>query len=239
MVWIYLVESEECQSPLTNGSNQSHIAKSIPIVKECYYQDNPLGVLRLLRSGMIYSPSMQKMSDVELISYTEVSPAKTSLLSEMEKAWRVSEADYFSRSYAWPKKSSPSFYSLRMSVPLQGEVDLPLPKSLPRWGMIVDGVLYPLKDLWRRIEGKDGFYLPTPTASQAGKPIRKPSPSRKNKVHGYDIQDRIGEMDSESIGKKINVHLLEWMMGYRLKWTELEHWAIQFVHNKLEKRLKS
>ena len=238
MVWIFLAESEEFQSHLKNGCDQLPIVKSTPIAKVFFYHGWPKEDYPRLLSLKTYVALQDWTSRETFTSYMEDSPVRISLLLEMEKAWRESEADYFSRSCAWPKKSSPRFYSLKMSVPLQGEVDLPLPESLPRWGMIVDGVLYPLKDLWRRIKGKDGFCLPTPTASQAGKPIRKPSPSRENKLHGYDIQDRIGEMDSESIGKKINVHLLEWMMGYSLNWTELEHWAIQFVLSKQEKLLK-
>ena len=152
MAWICLVESEECLSHCNPGSNQLPIAKSTPIVKECSCKNTPMGVLEKLRSGMIYAPSMQQMSDAELILFMEVSPARTSLLLELEKAWQESEADYFSRSCAWPKKSSPTSYSLKMSQPLPGEVDLRVTKIIAemgydcRWCVIsAEGLMAPHK----------------------------------------------------------------------------------------------
>jgi hypothetical protein len=64
--------------------------------------------------------------------------------------------------------------------------------------------------------------LPTPTASQANKLIRNPSPTRLNGTHGWDIQDRIGLIIPNLIGKKINPQFLEWMMGYPISWTEIK-----------------
>lgn len=238
MVWTFLQVSEESALHSESGLDQSPIAKSTPTVKECsclIWRDNSS---QKLLSGMTSEQCQELLSQKKLTSSMEAFLVRTLALQDLEKAWMESEADYFTRSFAWPKKQSPNFYSLKMSVPLQGEVELPLPESLPKWGMIVDGVLYPLKDLWRRKKEKDGFCWPTPTASQAGKPIREPSPSRKNKKHGYDLQDKIGEMDSESIGKKINNQFLEWIMGIPLKWTEPEPWAIQFVLSRLKKRSK-
>jgi hypothetical protein len=170
--------------------------------------------------------------------------AKTSVLQELERAWQESEAAFFTRSFAWPKKSSQSFYSLKMSVPSQGEVDLPLPESLPKWGMIVDGVLYPLRALERYTVAKDFSCWPTPKmatpcASQANKPIRQPSPSRIKKEHGEDLQDSIGRLNPESIGKRLSVEFVECLMGYPFKWTNCERWAIQYVHSKSKKRSKS
>lgn len=232
-------ESEALTSHSENGFDQLLTAKSIPTVKESCYQDNPMGVLRKLRSGMIYAPSMQKMSDAELRLYTEVFPAKTSLLSEMEQAWQESEARYVMTSLGSLMKYDQASSSWKMSQLLRHAEALKWSQRLPRWGMIVDGLLSQQLPLERYIKGNDGSCWPTPMASQAGKPIRELSPSRKKKTHGYDIQDRIGEMDPASIGKKINVHLLEWIMGYPLKWTELEPWAIQWFRLRPKKHLKS
>lgn len=239
MAWIYFLALEEFPSHSGNGLDQSPIAKSTPTVKEScsvvWEQKN----YDTLQFGMTSELYLNTIYQGALILSMEDFHARTLALQDMEKDWVESEADFFSRSLAWPKKSSPNFYSLKMSVPFQGEVDLPLPESLPTWGMIVDGVLYPLKDLWRRKNAIDGFSWPTPTASQAGKPIREPSPTRKSKKHGYDLQDKIGEMNSDLIGKKINSQFLEWIMGIPLKWTELNAWAIRFVLSKQEKHLKS
>lgn len=94
--------------------------------------------------------------------------ARISLLQDLEKAWKGSEASYFTRSCAFPKKSSPSSYSLKTSQPSQAEEDFASLKKLPRWGMIVDGVLYPLHPLERYTNVKGGSYLPTPGATEGG-----------------------------------------------------------------------
>jgi len=231
-------ESEALTSDLENGYAQSHIVKSIHIVKEFCYQEWPINPFTIALSGMTLERCKEAISLGFATSFTAASLARISALLDMEKDWMESEADYFSKSYAYPKKSSPNSYFWRTSLQLHPEEVYPRLERLPRWGMIVDGVLYPVKDLWRRIKEKDGSFLPTPTASQAGKPVRMPSPSRKSKTHGYDIQDRIGEREPEIIGKKINVHLLEWMLGYPLNWTELEPWAIQWYLLRRKKPLK-
>jgi hypothetical protein len=147
--------------------------------------------------------------------------------------------------------------------------DFKLLEKLPKWGMTVDGVLFPLLALERYIREKDGSYWPTPTtsdrynpcfkndhdlrkgnlrgvvhyatptASQANKPIREPSPSRKNKSHGEDLQDSIGRLNPESIGKRLSVEFVECLMGYPFKWSALNHLETQSCHVKLEKLFKS
>ncbi len=84
-------------------------------------------------------------------------PAKESALQDMEKAWKMSEADYFSRSCAWPKKSSPSLYFWKTSPLFPQEVGYESLEKLPKWGMIVDGVLYPLHPWEPCIVEKDGL----------------------------------------------------------------------------------
>jgi len=236
-------ELEESTKPLKIGCGLKFIASWMPTAKVCYCPECKMEILMKHQYGMTLKPSQQEIqnSPKVLISSSAGSRnyARTSALQDLEKAWKESEADYFSRSFAWPKKSSPDSYSWKTFRQLPPLGDCELLKKLPLWGMIVDGVLFPLLPLERYTIAKGGFYWPTPTASQMGKPIRKPSPSRKNKKHGYDLQDRIGERHPELIGKKINAHFLEWMMGYQMNWTELKHWAMQWYLNKQKKHLSS
>lgn len=69
--------------------------------------------------------------------------------------------------------------------------------------------------------------IATPTASQASKPVRKPSPSTVNGTHGETIQDSIGRLNPEMIGKKLSVKFVESMMGYQTGWTDLNPLEIQ------------
>lgn len=90
--------------------------------------------------------------------------ARMSQLQAMESAWKASEADYFLRSCVWPKKSSPSSYSLKTCQTSAQKGDFASLEKLPKEGMIVAGVLYPLRKLEHRISVKGGSYWPTPRA---------------------------------------------------------------------------
>lgn len=240
MAWIFFQASEESATHSENIAPQNITAKSTHIVKQCFSHEWQVETSTTHPSGTISKPFSQENSEPSTsLSAASRNHARISVLQDMEKAWQESEADYFSRSYAWPKKSSPVSYSLKtQTLSLQGE-DQKSSKRLPISGLTVDGSLRKLERKVLHKYGKDGFVWPTPTASQASKPIREPSPSRKKGEHGYDLQDKIGEIHPNLIGKRINPQFLEWMMSYPLGWTELEPWAIQFVLNKREKPSKN
>lgn len=270
MAWIYLAESVESVSPLEITLDPSPIAKSTLIVKEYCCLEWHVGNYKPLQFGMTCKHSEKTQGHFLLIASilsTVAFHARISALQDLEKAWKESAADCFSRSFAWPKKSSPSSYSLKTSRQSQQEGDFKLLMNLPRWGMIVDGVLYPLRPLERSTKEIVGSYWPTPqsraqsdtpserrrntpclhssvllatpTASQGSKPIRAPSPSRVKGKHGEDLQDSIGRLNPESIGKRLSVEFVELLMGYRSMWTDLEDSATQYVLNKRKKRSKS
>ena len=340
-MWLYL-----------SGSDPSPTAKSTPIVKQCYYPECDLFISRMHPYGLILLPSLRPnlkyFGDLS-ISYTEDSHARISALQDLERAWQESEADCFSRSCAWPKKSSPRSYSLKTCLPSQAVGDYASLEKLPKWGMTVGGVAYPLLPLERATEETDGsvwlgtptasestkgrskkFWTPnklptpneliqmwptpttmdslpprseeamkkhfekhrpgrkapsnlrewihpqmwptptardatrnkggspsdcnrhtpnlptailkmvaTPTASQANKPIRTPSPSRQKGEHGEDIPDSIGRLNPENIGKRLCPLWVSVLMGYPTTWLDLDASVMQWLLDKRKKRSKS
>ena len=177
------------------------------------------------QSNLQESQKLPKISILSSVASRDL--AKISALQDMEKAWQESEADYFSRSCAWPKKSSPNSYSLKMSQQSQHEGDFESLKKLPKWGMIVDGVLYPLQALELYIKEKGGSYWPTPDASPRGAYKNK----EKRKGHHFTLQDAIGS-------GKLNPMWVEWLMGYPSGWTELGPLEMQLYHVRPKKHLK-
>ena len=207
------------------------------------------------------------MSLSTLLSAGSRDHARTLALQEMEKAWEESEADYFSRSLGCVVKLSHDSYFWKTCLQSLLEVEPRWSDKLPRWGMTVDGALYPLQALERYTSEKDGFYWPTPQAraqtdtpserkrhtpcfesavklyatlcaSQANKPIRNPSPSRQKGKHGEDLQDSIGRLNPENIGKKLCPRWVSQLMGYPTKWTDLEVLEMQLCPVKRGKFLK-
>ncbi len=281
MAWIYLqittelpdstfsVESEVSPSLCATTCEQSPTAKSSDTVRQFFCQECLQGTCAEHPSGMTLCHLMETNSMDTLISYLVASHAKTSALQALEKAWQESEADYFSRSLGCVARLSPDLSFWRMYQPLLLEGDQKWSGKLPRWGMIVGGVLYQLRALERYTSARDGSCWPTPnardwkdtasqgnrkspnlgakvlsmmatpTASQANKPIRAPSPSRAKGEHGEDLQDSIGRLNPESIGKKLCPQWVSVLMGYPITWTDCEPWAIRSCPSKSKKRFKS
>src|SRR5574337_980737 len=256
-MWLYL-----------NISDRLPTVKSSSTASQSFCQGCLKGNCTWHLSGMTLCLLMATPSMDRLISYMVASPVRTLVLQDLEKAWKESEADYFSRSCAWPKKSSPRSYSLRMCQQSQLETAFEWLVKLPKWGMIVDGVLYPLHPLEHLTKEKDGFYLPTPTTMDSLPPRsiqaqqRIFQTHRKGRKAPSNLRERIHpEMwptpDSfargarknqnghhftiqDAVGSgKLNPVWIEWLMGYSKEWTELEPWAMQWFQSKRKKRLKS
>lgn len=169
MVWIYLADMGESQSPSKTMCTQSPIARSSATVKQ--YSSIEWGTELYIepQSGMTYEHLIPlNFQSTPSTSFMEAFHAKILVLQEMEKAWKESEAAYFSRSFAWPKKSSPLSYSLRTCQLLQAEGDYASLEKLPRSGMIVDMTFFPLKKLEHHIKERDGScLLGTPCARES------------------------------------------------------------------------
>lgn len=240
-MWIYLscltdstssAESEESASHLESGLDPSHIVKSTPIVKECSSHEWILEMWNTPLSGTISGHFEGAIYTKQSILSMEVSPARISVSQGLEKAWKESEADFSSRSCAWPKKSSPSSYSLKTFLQLQHAGDFKSLTKLPRWGMIVDGVLYPLKASVQNIRDRDGSFWPTPKARDAKAAGMKSESKRDNPSLPFRVWEKTG-------GRKMNLPWLEWLMRYPAGWTELSPWVIPWFRSKRKRPLKS
>jgi len=255
MAWIYLAESEGFQSPLKNGLDQSHIVKSIPIVKVSCFQTWPNQFYRMHQSGMTYEPLEGNgfLASFPRKSFMGAFHVKISVLQGMEKAWKESEADLFLRCCIWPKKLSPRFYFLKMSPPLLPEEELESLKNLPKWGMILDGVLFPLHPLEHLIGEKDSSYWATPNTmdhlplrskkalihqfTHARKGRTKPANLREQ-IHPECWPVNLMKESTKMPTGKLNPVFVEWLMNYPLGWTELDPWAMQWLQFKRKKPSK-
>lgn len=238
MAWIYLAESVECQSHCENGLDQSLTAKSTPIVKGSCFLEWQVDTSNMLPSGMTLQPcregNLRELStSFSAASLNENDHVRTLALLELEKAWTEREAHLFTKYSDYPDRSAPPSYSWKMSVQLQPEVVWHWSKKLPRWGMIVAGVVYPLRPLELYTKGNDGFYWPTPLASDYR---RQDSPCER-KRNSPNLTTKLNMMHGTR-NQKINLNWLEWLMGYQTGWTELEPWVMQWFRLKRKKRSK-
>lgn len=264
MAWIYFRVSEESLLHCQSGLDQLHTVTSNPSHKKCCYpeclkencQEHQFGMMLQLYEGQTYPKST---------SSTEDSRVKISLLQELGKAWKESEADYFLRLCAWPKKSSPRSYSLKTSLQLPHGDLKQLSGKLMKSGMMLDGVVYPLRKLERITKEIAGGYLPTPDASNRG-PTKTYNPKAKSQS-GRTLQSYVAmfptptarsapdcpaerQRKSPSLEAQVNISLnqnggqlnptwVEWLMGYPIGWTELNLLVMQLFPSVQKKRSKN
>lgn len=156
--------------PWHRGSDRSPIVKSTNTLELCCYREWQKDGYPLLPYGMMSGPSPEGIFEDKSTLYTADSHARISAVRDLERAWKRSEAAYFLRSCAWPKKFDPHSYSLRTSLEYANTCTS-LQGKWPRYGMIVGGVCYPLTVWEHRIKGKDGFVWPTPNVPNGGRVI--------------------------------------------------------------------
>jgi hypothetical protein len=167
------------------------------------------------------------------ISFSGAHPARTSALQGMARAWKVAEADYFSRYAGSSTKSAQRSSSWKTSRPLGPVEQNEWSKNWPASGMTVDGRLYPLLKSEHRTYASDGSsLLPTPSASSYG--------TNKGGSAGRVGKERPSlQTIAKRLGGRLNPVFVEWMMGYPMMWTVLEPWVTPWCPLKRGKRSKS
>lgn len=164
MAWTYLAESEESQKPWKATYGQSPIVKTIDTPRASCCHECGAEICQKHPSGMTFS-LFQEPCYRKSTSSMEASLVRTLAMLDAEKAWKASEADYFSRSFdslAKFDQDSSSWKTYQRS--LIGDYE-PLPQNLPSWGMTVDGEFYPLQMWEHHTEEIVGGYWPTPCAA--------------------------------------------------------------------------
>ena len=163
--------------------------------------------------------------------------ARILAFQEIERAWKASEAVYFSNSYESVAQLSQDSSFWKMSLPLFPWEEQRWCENLPRWGMIVDGVLYPLLESGLYTDVIDGSFWPTLLANDANR--LKPFPSdyqRANKSLPVIVNlITFGKNLNPKDGKKMSVEWLELLMGYPMKYTELKLSEMESFRNKSNK----
>lgn len=167
MAWIYLAASAGIPWRSGNTYEQSPTVNTIDTLKPCSCRGSLTVPSTQPQSGMMFGICDARCFHGSTLSWAD-SHVRTLALQAAVAAWKGSEAAFIGRSIAWPKKSSPRFYSLKTSQRSALEVLTPLSGPYPSSGMTVGGRLYPLPRLGLITLEIDGSFLPTPTASSYG-----------------------------------------------------------------------
>lgn len=195
MLWIYLAVSQETLSDSQTTSAQSLTVKQTDMLKPFFSHEWQTEASPEHPSAPMLLGWMDMHSGVRWTSSLPDSRARTLALQERVQDWKASEAVFFSKSCAWPKKSSPRSYSLKTSQQSEHGDWTELSKNLPKQGMTVDGVCYPLQTLVHPTKENGGSVLPegdcpTPTNNMTNRTLEAWEKHRardNNKSGGMDL----------------------------------------------------
>lgn len=113
-------------------------------------------------------PNASRQMELELTSFAEDFPVKTSPLQEREPDWTAPARDYGQSSPVWLASYDPSTSSWRTSQHcLEGGL-AEFSESFPRSGMTRNGTAYLLAPLTRLTDEIESGLLPTPSATRYG-----------------------------------------------------------------------
>lgn len=163
MAWIYLAVSEGSQKPWKATLSQSPIVKTTDMLKGFCFHEWQMDQSLVPPYGTTLEHSKAICFPFNPISSMEDSPARTSAWRAAERAWKESEADYFSRSLGSLARYDPDSSSWRTSQLLLDGGGSESLVNLPPSGMTVDGEFYPLPMWERRTDEIVGGYWPTVT----------------------------------------------------------------------------
>jgi hypothetical protein len=166
---------------------------------------------RLSRFGMTFKPLMESRGEDLLTWYREDFLAKTYPVQEKAQGskgvdqacgstWQELSVKYDRESHTW-----------RIHRSLFDEALSSSSVTLPRWGMMQDGVVYQrLNVVEITNETEYGSLLPTPTCHNA-------------KEGNYPAErSRNTPLLATHVGGKIHPHFTEWMMAWPQGWTDLK-----------------
>lgn len=234
MAWIYLAESEGSQSPWHLGSDQLPIVKTTDMHRpsscpewpdeNCQSPQFGMTCKRLLVGNFNPMVWMQSGEDFR---------ARTSVLQELDRAWRESDQGYSLSSLESLANFDPGSFSWRTSQQSLPWGSTVFSWSSLRWGIVRAGRLSQPARLAPRTCAKDGGYMPTPTARDFKSPgINRTKKANFEKRRGIPLSLWF----KETFGKNLHPSFVEWMMGYDLKHTACEPWAMLWFQRKRERR---
>lgn len=236
MAWIYLAELVGSELPLVLGCEQSRIVSATDTLKAYYCPECDQVTLIQRLSGMTSQHCAEKCFH-ESRSYRGDFLARTSVLPGLEKAWKVSEAVFSSKSSDSPENANQDLFSSKTflpSEPVEGKEWL---KNWPRSGMTVGGQLFQPPQLEPPTSGKDGFFWPTPRASE----YKDCGPvGSKSQIH-MEKRDYLCAKVKDPLNPtgQLNPHWVEWLMGYQIGHTELDASVIPWFRFKSGRRSKN
>lgn len=211
MSWLYsqaLVEEYLVENSL--DGEQSVQLSGNPTQQAYCAPDKMTDFSRLSRFGMTYKPLTEIPGEELSMSSVVAFHVKTLVQQEKEKESKVNEVGCGNTWQGLLEKSNQSLPSLKTPLCCVLEDSVLSSKTLPKWGIMLDGECYQQQALGLTTKGIGCGLLPTPTAHNA-----------KEGAYPAEYKRKTPTLATHA-GGKLNPMWVEWMMGWPLGWTDLK-----------------
>ena len=228
MSYTYLQEpGEEYLAESFLDIPQSVLSKLSLTAAKSYCKDNETESCQSSQFGTMLKPLTESRGEGQLMLFAEDFHAKTLARQEKAQALPGSEADSGKKWRGLLVKFNQDLYSSKTVLCSEQEDSMLFSKTLPKWGMMLDGELFPLPIVERHTKGKECGFLPTPT--------------KHNKQEGaYPAEwTRNTRSLATYAGGKINPEWTEWLMAWPHKWTDLQPLEMDKFQSWLQQHGKS
>ena len=224
MSWLYSQALAEGFSAATCLDGQPFVQWNVmPTQRGFWRNDKMMDCSRLSQFGVTWKVLTAPFGEGLLMSYREVSPARTLASPEKVQESQDSVADSGKSSHGLLAKYDHHTHSLRTAQLSLFEDSMSFSVTLPRAGTMRSGCVYQQPNVALPISVTASGFLPTPIATDGKRtPIRKKYAYRPIEK---DVPDTLAQWIMRESGlehARLEPPLWEWMMGWPLGWTELK-----------------
>lgn len=197
----------------------------MPTQHKFWRNDKTMEHSDLSRFGLMFAALTESHGEELLMSFLAAFPARTSAPQGKEPESKEADQGFGSKWQESSVRFDPDLYCWKTHLCLWEE-DLPWSSViLPRWGLMLNGVVYQHQIAERPITGTESGLLPTPRASMGSHGIAWCR--ARTGEHRFNLEDflawkHLESGEEEMSGLNVNPNYAEWLMMWPLGWTDLK-----------------
>lgn len=222
MSYIYSLALVEAFSEANcSDTDASALLNENPMLKPSWWHDKTMEPSLHSRFGMTYAPLTESLGAELLTWFVADSLAKTYQFPETGPDWTAKGQGYGEKWRGLLAKYNPDTHSLKTAQLSLLEDLTGCCATLPRWGLMLDGELYPQPMLVPITSERESGYWPTPTATDyKGSPGEKRLKERMaESCRGVRLPEELARRGD--VGQ-LNPDWVEWLMGWPIGQTALK-----------------
>ena len=232
---------EEYSGASSQDGAQSAQSRLTTTAAGFFYSGKMTASFRPSRYGTTSEPLMDDLGEGLLTWFQGDFPVRTYHAQAKEQESKEADRGYGQKWHELSARYDPNTHSWKTHRSLFQEDLQPYSVTLPRWGMMQDGVLYQHPTLERPIGGIESGWLPTPCTVDSGSMFNRSASS------GAALRPTLGAMAKhnmwptprtrdwtgsgkdcldKAVGGQLNPPWVEWLMGWPTGWTDLKPLAM-------------